>query len=312
MARREVRHALEELGFDAERSEEAAEACGDSVEEAVAWLLQRGEQRPQQGGEGEGEGPGGDGITVQGQGSRVEEQVGQANTEGSGGSNVDQSGGNVWAVVGGWPEDPLVCLADTNQFNLHDTGDGWVVMHANTGQPLLFIAETSTWYGKMFAGGAREVEYILTDVGRRPIVKISKAFGFFSQEAKVSYIAAPENAILADRISIGSIKQETTLSRRTFLVSDSTPNHAAGDVVIEAPSFADKPFTIKLGESVLGTIMQPRNGLGVATISLHSNALDPFRSNRMRALLIAAAVIISDVHWGMSPGPATILKALPH
>ncbi|EKX37216.1 hypothetical protein GUITHDRAFT_145173 [Guillardia theta CCMP2712] len=312
MAKEQVVRALIELGFDAERSEAAAEACGDSVEAAVAWLVQRGEQGSQGRGASGQAVSGGPGGQVSEERSRAEARDEQIDAVGSEGPVVDQSGGNVWSVVGGWPEDPLVCLADTNQFNLHDTGDGWVVMHATMGQPLLFIAETSTWYGKMFAGGAREVEYILTDVGRRPIVKISKAFGFFSQEAKVSYIVAPENAILADRLSIGSIKQETTFSRRTFLVSDSTPHHAAGDVTIEAPSFADKPFTIKLGDSTLGTIMQPKNGLGVASISLHPNALDPFRSNRMRALLIAAAVIISDVHWGMSPGPATILKALPH
>ena len=52
-----------------------------------------------------------------------------------------------------------------------------------------------------------------------------------------------------------------------------------------------------------------RHGMGIAMIQLHYGALDAFRANRMRMLVVCGALLVCDLHWQLVPGPATLLKA---
>lgn len=65
-------------------------------------------------------------------------------------------GGETWRLVGGHPMDPLDSIAGADQLNIHSTSiGGWVVMNGafSVADPLLFVGERSTWYGKSSPGG---------------------------------------------------------------------------------------------------------------------------------------------------------------
>eukprot|EP00961_Rhodomonas_salina_P137548 1850389-Rhodomonas_salina.13 len=208
-------------------------------------------------------------------------------------------------------QSPLDVLSAMDVMKIMDCGDGWVVM-SNAAEPLLFASEESTWYGKMFAGSMRQSEFLLLDVNRRPIVSATKPFSWTSQGAGVKAISANQAETAAVENDLGSIQQEFGVFKRRLLVRDATPNHAAGTLVIEA-AITDPTFHITLDGQELGTIVQPKNGMGVATLALQPGALDPFRSNRMRALLLCATLMVCDMYWSMSPGVATAFKfPLPH
>mmetsp|Transcript_29373 Transcript_29373/g.46098 ORF Transcript_29373/g.46098 Transcript_29373/m.46098 type:complete len:199 (+) Transcript_29373:2-598(+) len=188
---------------------------------------------------------------------------------------------------------------------MHDAGDGWVLMNGEMGQPLAFASEESSWWGQLLAGRSRQATYFLLDLQRRPIVKMDKPYAMFMQKGSVTLVNPEEGSEGA----LGAIEQEFEMIKRRVLVTDATPNHAAGTVVIESTGLANGIFNITLGSTVLGTISQPRYGLGVATLSLTPGGLDPFRSNRMRVLLIFGCFLVCDTYWGLSPGPATVAKA---
>jgi len=184
-------------------------------------------------------------------------------------------------------------------------------------EPLLFIGERSTWYGKLFAGRAREAAFDLFDTSSRPLVRVEKEFGMFSTSARVSIVSAgeaPGPSVQApgdQHLNLGTISSEWDAIKRRLVVVDSTPHHAAGSIAIESPSVLDDTFRIKLNDAVLGTITRPRNGMGIAMIQLRAGALHPLRSNRMRTLLICGTLLVCDLHWQLVPGPATLLKAVP-
>jgi hypothetical protein len=193
---------------------------------------------------------------------------------------------------------------------------GWVVMNGAFGvaEPLLFVGERSTWYGRLFAGRAREAVFDLFDTSSRPLVSMTKEFGVMSTSARVSFVCQaepPGPAVQArgDYLKLGTIVSEWDAVKRRLVVVDATPNHAAGTIALESPSVLDDTFHIKLGDAVLGTVTRPRNGMGIAMIQLNAGALDPFRANRMRALLICGTLLVCDLYWQLVPGPATLLKA---
>jgi hypothetical protein len=49
--------------------------------------------------------------------------------------------------------------------------------------------------------------------------------------------------------------------------------------------------------------------MGIASIQLNPGALDPFRANRMRMLILSGTLLLCDLYWQLVPGPATFLKA---
>ena len=188
--------------------------------------------------------------------------------------------------------DPLSFLSNRDNLNFRDTGNGIVVMSQFS--PVCFaVLFESSWYGRMFVGQNREVMYELQDLDRRPLVRISKPFAWLSQEATVAMITDSSS-------ELGTIKNEFDMTRRKIIVSDSTPGHSMGEVRIEG-HFTQGFFTIFRGDSEIGRIVRPKNGMGLANLDLLSGALDAFRANRMRALLISATLLISDVYWGAAP-----------
>jgi hypothetical protein len=48
--------------------------------------------------------------------------------------------------------------------------------------------------------------------------------------------------------------------------------------------------------------------MGIASIQLNPGALDPFRANRMRMLVLSGTLLLCDLYWQLVPGPATFLK----
>jgi hypothetical protein len=178
--------------------------------------------------------------------------------------------GESWELVGGHPESPLNVIAGVDHLNIHDTGmGGWVVMNGAFGvaEPLLFVGERSTWYGKLFAGRSREAVYDLLDTSSRPFVRMEKTFSLTSTSARVSMISQGDLPVgpvqAADPVGthIGTITSEWDAIKRRLLLIDSTPNHAAGTIALESPSVLDDTFRIKLGDAVLGTVTRPRSGL---------------------------------------------------
>ena len=265
---------LVQLGFPRERCEQAIELHGTNLEAATEWLVAT--------------------STAQG--------------------NTDVSFPPGWQRVHDRSEgtnqshdivpNPLDVLSGADVMKIFDCGDGWVVMNCNA-EPLLFACEESTWYGKLFAGRMREAEYLLLDINRCPILSAKKPFNWISQGAMVQAKRGPANTTAAT--SLGTIQQEFDLFTRKFLVSDSTPNHAAGVLLVEA-ALTEPVFHIRLDGEVLGRVVQPGNGMGIANLELRTGALDPFRSNRMRAMLLCVTLMICDFYWSLSPGSATILK----
>ena len=146
---------------------------------------------------------------------------------------------------------------------------------------------------------------------------MTKEFGVMSTSARVSFVCRAEQqgpAVQAPgdpQLHLGSIVSEWDAVKRRLVMVDATPNHAAGTIALESPSVLDDTFRIKLGDAVLGTVTRPRNGMGIAMIQLNAGALDPFRANRMRALLICGTLLVCDLYWQLVPGPATLLKAVP-
>jgi len=47
--------------------------------------------------------------------------------------------------------------------------------------------------------------------------------------------------------------------------------------------------------------------MGIATIQLNPGALDPFRANRMRTLVLCGTLLLCDLYWQLVPGPATLM-----
>lgn len=185
------------------------------------------------------------------------------------GTMVEGMEGESWTLVGGHPESPLNVIAGVDHLNIHDTGmGGWVVMNGAFGvaEPLLFVGERSTWYGKMFAGRSREAVYDLLDTSSRPIVRMEKSFSMTSTSASVSMISqghlpvGPVDTQANNHVNthIGTITSEWDAVKRRLLLIDSTPNHAAGTIALESPSVLDDTFRIKLGDAVLGTVTRPR------------------------------------------------------
>ena len=244
---------------------------------------------------------------------------GTTDTGGQRGLRAGQTGDGAWELVGGAPESRLDALAGEDLLNIYDTGmGGWVVMNGGA-EPLLFIGERSSWYGKLLAGRAREATYDLLDTCSRPIARMDKAFGLTSSAACVSLCrpgpgpAGPvwaASALQFDRI--GTVDSEWHAIKRRLVLRDAIPNHAAGTVALESPSVFDDTFRIMHNDSVIGAVFRPRNGMGIATIQLDAGALDPFRANRMRSLILCATLLVCDLHWQLVPGPSTLLKmALP-
>eukprot|EP00286_Rhodomonas_abbreviata_P018618 CAMPEP_0181296320 /NCGR_PEP_ID=MMETSP1101-20121128/4640_1 /TAXON_ID=46948 /ORGANISM="Rhodomonas abbreviata, Strain Caron Lab Isolate" /LENGTH=300 /DNA_ID=CAMNT_0023401175 /DNA_START=14 /DNA_END=916 /DNA_ORIENTATION=+ len=210
------------------------------------------------------------------------------------------------------PYNPLDVLSGADTIKILDSGDGWVVMDGHA-RPMVFACEESTWYGKLFAGKMRQVEFLLLDLDRRPIVSMKKPYSWGSQCSTISISppAPPPGDEAAPEEALGIVQQEWDAFQRKLFVTDATPNHAAGTLLIQA-GMTDRAFKITLNGEVLGTITQPKMGMGVANLELVPGALDPFRSNRMRALLICASLMVCDMYWSQSPGSATILKVIPH
>ena len=165
----------------------------------------------------------------------------------------------------------------------------------SAGSPICFaVMYESSWYGRMFAGQNREVMYEMQDLERRPFARMTKPFAWFNQDATLT--------LLADQSSteLGRIMHDFNITRRKMSVSDSTPGHSMGVVRVEG-FLTDGFFTIFLADSEIGRITRPKNGMGVAKLDLAAGALDAFRANRMRALLIGATLLVSDVFWGAAP-----------
>jgi hypothetical protein len=67
----------------------------------------------------------------------------------------------------------------------------------------------------------------------------------------------------------------------------------------------ESDFVVTLGGSrapreervLLGTVAQPKHGMGVAHLRLLQGGMDPFRANRMRAMLVCAIILASDMWW---------------
>jgi hypothetical protein len=204
------------------------------------------------------------------------------------------SGAIVPAIIQRQQPDPLSILSNHDTLSFQDTGSGIVVM--SLGNPIAFVHvyESNSW-GRYFSGHRREVMYELQDLERRPFARLSKPFAWLAQDATVFQVGAE-----TDATELGKIQHEFDMIRRKLVISDSTPGHSVGFVKVEG-FLTDGFFSILLGESEIGRISHPKNGMGLAKLDLFPGALDAFRANRMRTLLASATLLISDVYWGCTP-----------
>lgn len=263
----DVVYALQQMGFEREACVAAAVACNNDVQASTEWLLAAGNEAKALGSAGEAHESGGASGPAPAHVSAPADAEQSAERAPGGGAVVAGVGGESWQLVGGHPLDPLNAIAGADQLNIHDTGmGGWVVMHGAFGvaEPLLFVGERSTWYGKVFAGRSREAVYDLLDTSSRPLVTVEKTFSLTSTSARVSLVpqggdapVGPAAGAQADPL-IGTITSEWDAIKRRLLLVDSTPNHAAGAIALESPSIFDDTFRIKLGDAVLGTVTRPR------------------------------------------------------
>jgi hypothetical protein len=265
----ELVRSLEQMGFPRESCIRAARLSKNNADAASEWLLQNSSE------------------------SRSDAV---SNLE----SNVQGLDG--WRVVTRAPTtatiprhvpDPLSILASCDSMNFQDTGSGVVLM--SSGNPVCFaVMYESSWYGRMFAGQSREVMYELQDLEKRPFARMVKPFAWFNHDATVT--------IFADQASteLGKIGHEYDIARRKLSVSDSIPGHSAGAVRVEG-NFTEGFFTILLGDSEIGRIERAKHGMGLAKLDLAAGALDAFRANRMRTLLVFVTLLVSDVYWGIAP-----------
>jgi hypothetical protein len=205
------------------------------------------------------------------------------------------SGATVPAIIQRQQPDPLSVLSNHDTLSFQDTGSGIVVM--SLGNPIAFVHvyECNSW-GRYFSGYRREVMYELQDLERRPLARLLKPFAWISQDATVYQVGAENDATT----ELGKIRHEFDMVRRKLVISDSTPGHSVGFVRVEG-FMTDGFFSILLGESEIGRISHPKNGMGLAKLELFPGALDAFRANRMRTLLVGATLLISDVYWGCAP-----------
>ena len=252
----DVVYALQQMGFERDACVAAAVACNNDVQASTEWLIAAGDGREQ-----ENPAP----AHVHAADAAAEEEEGAE--RGSVGEDIAGVGGETWRLVGGHPMDPLNSFAGVDQLNIHDTGmGGWVVMNGAFGvaEPLLFVGERSTWYGKVFAGRSRQSAYDLVDTSSRPLVTVEKTFSLTDTSARVSLVPKSGEATVGPTagahgdLLIGTITSEWDAIKRRLVLVDSTPNHAVGAIALESPSIFDDTFRIKLGDAVLGTITRPR------------------------------------------------------
>jgi hypothetical protein len=85
----------------------------------------------------------------------------------------------------------------------------------------------------------------------------------------------------------------------------SEPSRAPGDKSARRRAWS-RVFVARL---VPADAHAPRHGMGIASIQLNPGALDPFRANRMRMLILSGTLLLCDLYWQLVPGPATFLKA---
>ena len=262
----DVVYALQQMGFERDACVRAAVSCNNSVDAATDWLLAAQAQAERALATAQQEAGGGG---AHAQGEEAGQVEGAMRRGGEGGVNVAEIEGREegWVLVGGHPESPLAAIAGVDHLNIHETGmGGWVVMNGAFGvaEPLLFVGERSTWYGRLFAGCARKSSYDLLDTSSRPIVHMEKEFGLASTSARVSLVsqgalpAGPVQATGELNLLLGTVISEWDVIKRRLLLIDSTPNHAAGTIVLESPSVFDDTFRIKLGNTILGTVTRPR------------------------------------------------------
>jgi hypothetical protein len=161
------------------------------------------------------------------------------------GSNEASAGGER-AVLSGWEltsasgreagsgEDEsgdgglLAMLIGHDHINLH-RGNGGLLVTSHDSMPLFFCTEESSFWGRLFLGGRCESLWILRDCRtHEPIVRMSKPLNWGVASATV---------VLSNGDQLGSVVQTWEGPTRPFVrrlvVSDSTPNHAAGEVVME-------------------------------------------------------------------------------
>ena len=50
--------------------------------------------------------------------------------------------------------------------------------------------------------------------------------------------------------------------------------------------------------------------MGIASVQLSAGALDAYRADRMRCLILCAALLVCDCYWNLTPGASTFAKAL--
>ena len=200
----------------------------------------------------------------------------------------------VSAIIQRQQPDPLSLLSNHDTLSFQDTGSGIVVM--SLGNPIAFVHvyESNSW-GRYFSGHRREVMYELQDLERRPFARLSKPFAWLAQDATVFQVGAE-----TDATELGKLRHEFDMIRRKLVISDSTPGHSVGFVKVEG-LMTDGFFSILLGQAEIGRISHPKNGMGLAKLELSPGALDAFRANRMRTLLVGATLLISDVYWGCAP-----------
>ncbi len=215
-------------------------------------------------------------------------------------SQSESQNTETWRVVSGaaiiqrQEPDPLSILSNHDTLSFQDTGSGIVVM--SLGNPIAFVHvyESNSW-SRYFSGHRREVMYELQDLERRPFARLSKPFAWLAQDATVFQVGAE-----TDATELGKVRHDFDMVRRKLVISDSTPGHSVGFVKVEG-FMTDGFFSILLGDSEIGRISHPKNGMGLAKLELAPGALDAFRANRMRTLLVGATLLISDVYWGNTP-----------
>ena len=133
----------------------------------------------------------------------------------------------------------------------------------------------------------------------------------FIAAAAVPVVAVIVDTAVPDGVRLCSVAEREALYKRAknmeARIKATAKLDSATGVKIEG--FLTSPiFTIMLEDCLVGQIESPKHGMGVAKLTFCQGALDPFRANRMRALLVCATVLISDVYWGAFPN-AFLLKA---
>jgi len=299
----DVVYALQQMGFERDACVLAAVACNNDVQASTDWLIAAGDEREHERSRRNGEAQQQQHqqellfqqahqhqqqdvhlqhaqqlqqaqqqeimLQQQQHAADAAEDAEEGAERGSVGEAIAGVGGETWRLVGGHPMDPLNAIAGADQLNIHDTGmGGWVVMNGAFGvaEPLLFVGERSTWYGKVFAGRSRQAAYDLIDTSSRPLVTVDKTFSLTDTRARVSLVPQRGEAAVGPTagaqgdLLIGTITSEWDAIKRRLVLVDSTPNLAVGAIALESPSIFDDTFRIKLGNAVLGTITRPRRG----------------------------------------------------